>query len=180
MGVLGVFVAKFAQLFVFIYETRLSTEYRMVYQKSVFLISTQNCWLERWQKGLYAGKQSWWINILLFITCRKQWPFVTRDISYSKTEITDNSVHHQKRLARECHLPQESRRKHRRENSNAFSGFFLETLIFLYAFAFHFLHGYNEILCYLCCFYLVTTSISTVLRKKKTAWGISRNGRNRK
>lgn len=170
----------FVQPFVSLYETRLSIEYRMVYQKSVFLISTQNCWLERWQKGLYAGKHSWWINILLFIT----WATMAfcdpkRHIIFKKRKNRCACSPSKETCTGSAIYPRESRRKHRRENSNAFSGFFLETW-FLYAFAFHFMHGYNEILCYLCCFYLVTTSISTVLRKKKTAWSIAWNGHNRK
>lgn len=38
--------------------------------------------------------------IFFFSSLGQQWLFVTqRDISYSKTEITDVHVHHQKRLA---------------------------------------------------------------------------------
>ena len=39
-------------------------------------------------------------GLIFFSSLGQQWPFVTqRDISYSKTEITDVHVHHQKRLA---------------------------------------------------------------------------------
>lgn len=72
----------------------------MLYQKSVFLISTQNCFAGNMTEKFYVLENAHDGLIFFFSSLGQQSPFVSqRDISYSKTEITDVHVHHQERLA---------------------------------------------------------------------------------
>lgn len=96
MGVLWLYLLS---TFVSLYKTRLSTEYRMLHQKSVFPIRIQNCSAGKMTEKVSVLENAYGGLIFFPSSLGQQWPFVTqKDILYSKTEITDVHVHHKETL----------------------------------------------------------------------------------